>query len=269
MAEQSQTQSQTETLGAIAAAAQRLGVEAQVMEDLVIANRILFNQGVVDAFGHVSMRHPTRSGRFLQSRNLAPGLVRAEDLLEFDLDSIAVDKDAPRQFLERFIHGEIYKARPEVMAIVHSHSPTVVPFSISQKTSLRAVCHMCGFIGAKPPVFEIADEFGDGTDLLIRSGAMGAALARSLGQADIVLMRGHGSTVVGAGIREAVYRAVYTEVNASTQLQAIQLGEPRYLSEAEAAKTAKTMDSEVQRPWGLWKTRALAAATTATAVAAA
>jgi ribulose-5-phosphate 4-epimerase/fuculose-1-phosphate aldolase len=247
-------------LGDIAGAAQRLGVEPQVAEDLVIANRILYNQGVVDAFGHVSMRHPTRPDRFLQSRNLAPGLVKAEDLLEFDLDGVAVDKDAPRQFLERFIHGEIFKARPEVMAVVHSHSPTVVPFSISQKTSLRAVCHMCGFIGTKPPVFEISDEFGDGTDILIRSCEMGASLARSLGKSDIVLMRGHGSTVVGNGIREAVYRAVYTEVNASTQLQAIQLGDPRYLTEAEAAKTAKTMDSEVQRPWGLWRTLALEAA---------
>ena len=253
-------QALSEALGAVAATAQRLGVEPAVVEDLVIANRILFNQGVVDAFGHASMRHPSRSDRFLQSRNLAPGMVRAEDLLEFDLDGLAVDKDAPRQFLERFIHGEIYKARPEVMAVVHSHSPTVVPFSISKKNPMRAVCHMCGFIGIEPPVFEISDEFGDGTDLLIRSCEMGASLARSLGKSDIVLMRGHGSTVVGNGIREAVYRAVYTEVNASTQLQAIQLGDPRYLTAAEAAKTAKTMDSEVQRPWGLWKARALAAA---------
>ncbi|WP_083830818.1 class II aldolase/adducin family protein [Herbaspirillum lusitanum] len=246
-----------DSLGAISVVSEQIGIDPQVVEDLVVANRILFNQGVVDAFGHVSVRHPGRGDRFLLSRNMAPGLVCAEDLLEFDMNAVAVQSDPPRQFLERFIHSEIYKARPEVMAVVHSHSPTVVPFTVSKSTPLRAVCHMCGFIGTQVPLFEISDEFGDGTDLLIRSAAMGASLARSLGQSDLVMMRGHGSTVVARGIREAVYRAVYTEVNASTQLRAVQLGEPHYLSDAEAKTAAKVMDSETQRPWGLWKAKAL------------
>jgi len=247
------------TLGNIAQAAARLGVDAQSIEDLVFANRILYSQGIVDAFGHASIRHPVRRDHFILSRNVAPGLAMAEDLLEFDERGEAVMANPPRIFLERFIHGEIYRARPDVMAVVHSHSPTVVPFSVSPKTPMRAICHMCGFIGHQVPVFDIADDFGDDTDLLIRSREMGASLARALGTSAIVLMRGHGSTVVAKGIREAVYRAIYTEVNARTQHQALQLGEPRYLSEKEGMAATETMDSQVDRPWGLWRAQVLAA----------
>ena len=152
-----------------------------LIEDLVAANRILFDQGVVDAFGHVSARHDKAADRFLLARNMAPGRVTRDDIVEFDLDGNAVDAGGRRVYLERFIHSEIYRARPDVMAVVHNHSPTVVPFSVVPSQAFRPVCHMCGFIGAGAPNFEIRDVAGDATDLLIRSRELGAALARTLG----------------------------------------------------------------------------------------
>jgi HCOMODA/2-hydroxy-3-carboxy-muconic semialdehyde decarboxylase len=231
-------------------------VDPQLLQDLVAANHILFHQQVVDAFGHVSVRHDRRPDRFLLARNVAPALVGADDILEFEFDGSPVDARGQRVYLERFIHGEIYRARADVMAVVHSHSPAVVPYSVSRRTRLKPVCHMSGFLGAGAPLFEIRDTAGDGSDLLIRNAELGAALARSLGSAHCVLMRGHGSTVVAPSLKLAVYRAVYAEVNARLQTQALALGEPEYLTPAEAAAAAATTEGQVERPWQLWKAAA-------------
>lgn len=237
----------------------------ELIQDLVDANRILFHQGIVDAFGHVSARHPARPDRFLMSRNLAPGQVSAADILEYHVeDGEAVMDQPPRLYLERWIHSEIYKARPDVMAVVHSHSSAVLPFAVVRGARLVPVCHMCGFLGDAegngPPTFEIRNVAGAASDLLIRSRELGAALARTLGSGRVVLMRGHGSTVVGESVRVAVYRAVYTEVNAKLLLQALPLGPVEPLTPGEAEATRITNEGQVDRPWNLWKQLAAAPA---------
>jgi ribulose-5-phosphate 4-epimerase/fuculose-1-phosphate aldolase len=221
-----------------------------LIEDLVVANHILFDQGVVDAFGHISARHG--KDRFLLARNMAPGSVTADDVLEYDVDSEPLNASGRKVYLERFIHGEIYRKRPDVMAIVHSHSHSIVPLSVVSGVKLQAIFHMAGFIGQGAPVFEIRDVAGDATNLLISSNKLGAALADCLGDEDIVLMRGHGSTVVGGSVQQAVYRAVYAELNARYQLQATQLGEVTYLTQGESQACIQTVEGQVQRPWDLW-----------------
>jgi HCOMODA/2-hydroxy-3-carboxy-muconic semialdehyde decarboxylase len=228
------------------------GTVSSAIQELVDANHILFDQGVVDGFGHVSVRHPVRPDRFLLARSMAPGLVTAQDVLEFDLDGAPVEAGGPAAYLERFIHSEIYRKRPDVVAVVHSHSPAVVPFSVVTGTKLRPICHMCGFLGAGTPVFEIRDFAGAGSDLLISDNRLGAALAQSLGQGPAVLMRGHGSTVVGSTLRQAVFRAVYTEVGARLQTEAMRLGPVTYLTEEEAIATTKTNNTQIDRAWFLW-----------------
>ncbi|NML44673.1 class II aldolase/adducin family protein [Ramlibacter sp. G-1-2-2] len=225
----------------------------QLVDDLVVANHILFHQGVVDAFGHVSVRHDKNPEHFLLARNMAPGTVGAEDIVTYTHDGTPLDADGRRVYLERFIHGSIYRARPDVMAVVHSHSPSVVPFTVSRQARLRPVCHMSGFLGAGAPLFEIREAAGDASDLLITSDGLGRALADSLASANCVLMRGHGSTVVAPTLKLAVYRAVYAEVNARLQAQALQLGDPEYLTEGEARAAMASTEGQVERPWALWK----------------
>lgn len=227
---------------------------AELLRDLVTANRILFKHRVVDAFGHVSIRHDRDPQRFLLARNMAPALVTARDIVEFHLDGAPVNAGGRPVYLERFIHGEIYRARPDVAAVVHSHAPAVVPFGVSRSARLKPVWHMSGFLGLDTPVFEIRETAGDASDLLIRTNELGEALARALGQAGVVLMRGHGATVVGETLRQVVFRAVYTQVNAELQQRALQLGDVNYLSEAEATATAASVGSQVDRAWHLWKT---------------
>lgn len=229
--------------------------EAQARSDLAVANRILVHQGVLDAFGHVSVRHPARADRFLLARNMAPASVTPDDILEFDLDGEIVDGTGHKPYLERFIHGEVLRARPDAMAVVHSHSPAVIPFSVAQGVPLRAVSHMGSFLGVDTPVFEIRDVAGDASDLLIRDRPLGVALARSLGAGPAVLMRGHGVTVVGATLREAVFRAVYTEFNARIELEALGLGPVTFMTAGEAAASAATNASQVDRAWNVWKER--------------
>lgn len=224
--------------------------DAAIVEKLVVANRILARYGIVDGFGHVSVRMSAPEDGFLLSRSLAPATVKAGDILRFDLDGNAQDGDSRTPYLERFIHGEIYRARPDVQSIVHNHSPSVIPFGATRKP-LRPIYHMSGFIGAASAFFEIRDAGGN-TDMLVRDALLGAALARSLGDRTVVLMRGHGSTVVGASLEQAVYRAIYAEVNARLQTQARQLGEVTYLNAVEAAKAAAINDTQLPRVWELW-----------------
>jgi ribulose-5-phosphate 4-epimerase/fuculose-1-phosphate aldolase len=228
----------------------------ELITDLVAANHILFDQGVVDAFGHISVRHDKRPDRFLLARNMAPGAVTAADIVEFDLDGNPVNANGRRVYLERFIHGEIFRRRPDVMAVVHSHSHSIVPFSVVKGARLRALFHMAGFIGQDPPVFEIREAGGDATDLLISDNALGRALAEKFQGADIVLMRGHGSTVVAPSIPLAVYRAVYAELNAQYQMEASRMGEITFLTEAEGRACMGRVEGQVQRPWDLWKAQA-------------
>ncbi|TCK04209.1 class II aldolase/adducin family protein [Marinobacterium mangrovicola] len=229
---------------------------SSLLDDLVDANLILFNQGVVDAFGHVSVRNPEKPHHYFLSRNMAPGLVAREDIIEFDLDGNVVDGDTRKVYLERYIHGEIYRARPDVMAVVHSHSPSVVPFSAVKSSPLRPMCHMSGFIGNHVPNFEIRDVAGDATDLLITNQKLGAALSDTLADNTVVLMRGHGSTVVAPTLKQAVYRAVYVEVNAKLQAEASRLGPIEFLTDGETQTTQKTIEGQVERPWQLWRMNA-------------
>lgn len=227
-----------------------------LITDLATANHILYDQLVVDAFGHVSARHDKRPDRFLLARNMAPALVTADDILEFDLDGNAIDAGDRKVYLERFIHAEIYRARPNVGAVVHSHSHAVIPFGAMQSHKLQAIFHMGGFIGTQAPVFEIRECVGDGSDLLIRNSELGVALAKSLGPKSVVLMRGHGATVVGATLPEAVYRGVYLDINARLQLQAMGLGPVNYLTEAEGEAAAATTAGQIGRAWEMWKAQA-------------
>jgi ribulose-5-phosphate 4-epimerase/fuculose-1-phosphate aldolase len=231
-----------------------------LIAELVDANHILFHQGVVDGFGHVSVRHPGDPNRFLLARSMAPALVTAADIMVLDLDGTPAAPDPRPAYLERFIHGEIYRLRPDVASIVHSHSPAVVPFSVVGGVRLQAVCHMCGFLAEGMPIFEIRDTAGSGTDMLIRNQALGAALARSLGSHTAVLMRGHGSTVVGNRLRQAVFRAVYTELGARLQADAMRMGPVTYLSEAEGSAAAAANDGQIDRAWTLWRMAAERAA---------
>ena len=229
-----------------------------LIEDLVAANRILSNEGVVDGFGHVSVRHDSAASVFLLSRSMAPGLVTAADIMMFGEDGEALGGDRRTAYVERYIHSEIFKALPHIAAIVHSHSPAVVPFGVTT-ARLRPLYHMSSFLGADVPVFEIRDTGGEATDMLIRTPQLGAALAQSLGQATVALMRGHGNVVVGRSLPEVVFRAVYTEINARLQADAMRLGDGQvtYLSDGEAAASMATNAGVLTRAWELWKATAL------------
>ena len=237
-------------------------LDPDVVDDLVAAYRTLASLNVLDAFGHVSVRDPRNPNRYLMSRSIAPEAVTAADILVLDLDSQIVDRkdEGTLLYRERFIHGEIYKVRPDVNAVVHSHSPTVVPFTVT-RAKLRPILHNAGFLGYGAPLFEIRKCAGNATDLLVETPALGKALARSLGKnAAVVLMRGHGDSVVGPTLRDAVFRAYYTEVNARLQLQAITIGGPiNFLTKEEAITSSEAMLRAAARPWALWRAKALAA----------
>jgi ribulose-5-phosphate 4-epimerase/fuculose-1-phosphate aldolase len=233
------------------------GAAAAVIDDIVTGSRILADFGVVDGFGHVSARDPRNPNHFLMSRSLAPALVTADDIMEFDLDGNAVDARGRSLFLERFIHSEIYKARPDVMAVVHTHSPGVIPFTISQ-VPLRPVFHNAAFLAAGTPLWDIRKDFGE-TDMLVRNPAIGKSLALALGDKPVVLMRGHGDATVGPSVKMAVFRAYYTDVNAKLQSQAVALGgEVNYLTPGEGAKADAVNSVVIDRIWNLWKMRVAA-----------
>jgi ribulose-5-phosphate 4-epimerase/fuculose-1-phosphate aldolase len=227
--------------------------ESALIEDLVYANRILYDQGVLDGFGHVSVRDDKNPQHFLLARSMAPGLVTTKDILEYDADGAPIDTAGRAGYLERFIHAAIYRARPDVKAVVHSHSPSLIAFSVTG-TSLRPVYHLSSFLGSGTPIFDIRDAAGM-TDMLIRDNHLGDALAKVLGDRAVALMRGHGSVVVGNSVQQAVYRLIYTEIDARLQMDAARLGSITYLSPEETAKSAATLDAQVPRAWELWKSR--------------
>lgn len=224
----------------------------ELLEELATAYHILANTGVVDAYGHVSVRNPADPSHYFLQRNLPPALSTAADLVEYDLDSKPIAANAPAGFTERYIHGEIYRARPDVMAVVHFHAPEVIPFGVSG-VPLRPIYHMAGFLGVGVPVFEIRD-IGV-TDMLIRSPELGQGLAKSLGDKPVVLLRGHGAVAVAPSLHVAVGRAYYTMMNARLQAQAMQMSaNPMYLSPEEATRTAA--QDGFERAWTLWKSEA-------------
>jgi HCOMODA/2-hydroxy-3-carboxy-muconic semialdehyde decarboxylase len=226
-------------------------VDPALIEDLVAASRILAQQGVLDAWGHVSIRHPKNPQRYLISRARAPALVTASDIMELDLDSNPVDGDDRRMFLERFIHGEAFKARPDVNAVVHSHSPTIIPFSVTEEP-LRAVSSVASFLACGCPVFEIREP-GITKGLLVTSIKQGAALAKVLGDKPVALLRGHGNIVVAPDIHRVVHRALYTEVNAKQLAMALSFRKPiKYIELDEMLDPQRLGDS-----WEVWKTAAM------------
>jgi ribulose-5-phosphate 4-epimerase/fuculose-1-phosphate aldolase len=227
-----------------------------LIEELVVGNRILFERNVVDAFGHISVRHDKDPSKFLLSRHRAPGLVSAEDLITYDLDCNPLDNKDARQYGEKWIHGEIYRARPDVIAVVHCHAPALIPFGATRNT-LKPLYHMSGFLGEGVAHFEIRDTAGPTTDMLIRTQQLGKALAGCLADKPMVLMRGHGATMAGKSIQQVVYRSIYAALNASLQMEAVQLGEPIYLEREEARKAAATNDGALDRAWALWQREAM------------
>ncbi len=232
----------------------QLTADPALVEDVVAANRILAALEIVDGYGHVSARHDKDPNRYLIARSVAPELVTADDILELDLDSAPTDGSKPRMYLERFIHGEIYKRRPDVKAIVHHHAASIIPFSVSN-VALRPVYHMAAFIGQGVPVFDIREVAGD-TDMLVRTPELGAALARTLAGKPAALMRGHGAVVVGDSLAQAVGRSYYLQMDAKLQAQAAALGsDVKYLDEGEARKAEGFGGYE--RSWELWKRKAI------------
>jgi ribulose-5-phosphate 4-epimerase/fuculose-1-phosphate aldolase len=231
--------------------------DPKLIEDLVAAYRILAQQGVLDGFGHVSARHDRAANRFIMSRSLAPELVTANDLIEFDLDANPVDARGRSLYSERFIHAEIYRARNDVKAVVHNHAPSLIPFGVST-VPLRPMYHMAAFIGNGIPIFDIRKSFGM-TDMLVSDSKKGHALAETLSDKTAVLMRGHGVAVVGSTIPIAVGRSIYLDLNARIEAQAIGLGgNITYLDPQEAQKMMDAGENRAyERPWELWKAKAM------------
>ena len=226
--------------------------------DLVIANRILAREDVVDAYGHVSMRHPKDPNRYLLSRSRSPELVDIDDIFEFTLDGKPVSGDGRPPYLERFIHGAIYEARPEVMGVIHSHAEDTLPFGLT-KAKLVPVIHSGSVIGTEVPVWDIADKFGDATNLLVTNMDQGRDLAQRLAGNRLVLMRGHGFACAGRSLMDAVRTGVYGPKNARVQMAAMRLGEPKQMSANEIAARTDLFNpdtAEMWRAWEYWARRA-------------
>ena len=231
--------------------------DPRLIEDLVAANRILAMEGMLDGWGHVSVRHNRDPNRYLLSRNLAAELVSASDIMEFDLDSVPVDSRGRDLYSERFIHGEVYKMRPDVVAVVHTHAPSLIPFTVT-KMPLKPMYHRAAFIALGIPVFEIRDAAGM-TDMLIRNGALGRSLAQTLGDKPAALMRGHGATVVAPSLPRLVGRTYFMALNATLQMQAMAIGGPiTYLDPEEARLIEAREGYGLGRAWEAWKRKAMA-----------
>ncbi len=229
-------------------------VTAEFTADLAAASRILAERGVVDAFGHISHRHPDAPDRYLMSRAMAPALVTPDDIIEYSLDSEPCNANGRGSFLERFIHGEVYKARPDINSVAHSHSPSVIPFGLVD-TKMEAMFHNAAFLAAGVPVFDISEKFG-ATDMLVSDGSKGVAFAESLGDRDVALMRAHGSVACGSTLQTAVFRAVYTEVNARVQHWTVALGgaTPMAALDEEEGRLADVPNQGAcLRAWDLWR----------------
>jgi HCOMODA/2-hydroxy-3-carboxy-muconic semialdehyde decarboxylase len=235
---------------------QTMSTLAEALHELVLANRILANEGVVDAFGHVSIRHPDNPDRYLLSRSRAPELIVVDDLMEFTLDGDAIDLQDRTPYGERMIHGAIYEQRPEVMSVIHNHSYEIIPFTVTG-VAIRPIAHTSSPIGSDIPTWDMRDKFGE-TDHLVITMEHGRDLASCLGDRPIALMKRHGCVVAGSNVKNAVMAAYYLQVNAKMQMQALQLGTPDYLTptEVEKCQARQTSPLAVDRAWEYWCLRA-------------
>jgi HCOMODA/2-hydroxy-3-carboxy-muconic semialdehyde decarboxylase len=232
-----------------------MGKLDELIEELVTANRILARENVVDSFGHISVRHPEHPQRYLLSRSRAPDCIERDDIIEFTLDGAAIDGRGLAPYLERFIHGALYEARPDIMSVVHNHSESVIPFGVTGQR-IKPIYHMGASIGHEVPIWDSHDRFGD-TALLVENMEMGRDLAKRIGAGATALMRGHGATVAGNSIRHAVYICVYLEENARLQKQAMGMGEIRFLTAGEVDNVrARTGPYGINRAWENWCRRA-------------
>jgi ribulose-5-phosphate 4-epimerase/fuculose-1-phosphate aldolase len=230
-------------------------MDALALDELVTANRILAREGILDAFGHVSVRHPAHPDRFCLSRARAPECIEASDIMQFALDGAPFEPAGRTPYAERFIHAAVYAARPDVRAVVHNHSPGVIPFGVTG-VPLRPIMHMCASMGTEIPVWDSRTSFGD-TNLLVTNAAMARDLASALGPRSVALMRGHGCVVAGASLREVVFNAIYLELNAALQQRAGALGEIRFLSDGEVRAVLDTRSAfTFERAWEYWCRRA-------------
>jgi ribulose-5-phosphate 4-epimerase/fuculose-1-phosphate aldolase len=224
--------------------------EGELLRQLVVANHLLAQHKIVDSWGHVSVRSQERPERFFLARSVAPAQVVGGDLLELEVATGEVVGDAG-SYLERHIHAGIYRARPDVQAVVHNHAPALIPFGVTS-VALRPVAHVAGFLGAGVPVFDIRDATGSETSMLVDNSGLGDLLAGSLLSSPVVLMRGHGATVVGSSLKQALYRSVYAVQNAAMQAEAMRFGEVNFLSEGESRQAAATIDRSLDRVWDNW-----------------
>jgi len=254
----------TVTAGQTAKPAPATGGNGTILDDLVVANRILANENILDGLGHVSVRSLQRPDHFFLSRDLAPGLVTAADLVEYDLDGNPVNPKAPQGYRERYLHAAIYKTRPDVNSVVHSHMPSVLPFT-DVTMPLRPMYHMAAFLLPGVPVFEVRSVQGQ-VGMLIDNNKVGAALAQTLGKNTVALLRGHGVAIVGVSVPDAVSSAIFTDVNARAQMQAVALGgNIHYLTQADMAPPTPNQQPAAQpgtagyypRSWGIWKAKAM------------
>jgi len=227
-----------------------------ILQELVIANRILANEGIVDAFGHASVRHPDHPDRYIMACSRSPGIVTVCDLMEYTLDGDPLDQQGRPMYAERHIHGGVYEIRPDIKAVIHNHSHAVIPFGLTD-TEIRPVFHMGSTMLGPVPIWDIADNFGD-TTLLVLNMDQGRDLAQGMQGGRIALMRGHGCVVGGNTIKEAVMIAIYLEANAKLQMQALQLGEPRYMTGGEIEQCSERITGElaIDRAWEYWTIRA-------------
>lgn len=234
------------------------------IRDLVIANHILGNEGVVDAFGHVSIRHPENPGRYFLARSRSPQIVEEDDILEFDLDSNCVDDKGFRTYSERFIHGSVYKARPEVGAVCHSHAHELVPFTVTG-TNIRPVWVFSASIGPDVPIWEVRDDFPDEDNMLINDDRVGSSMARALGQRNAIMLRGHGAVIVAGDVKQTVMISMGLMLNAKMMMEAHVLAaargtnaDIRFLSEGEIRSTTEILYNKrgLNRAWEFWSLKA-------------
>lgn len=221
--------------------------------ELVVANRVLAHLGVVDSFGHITVRNPEHPDRYFMARSRAPGMVTEEDILEFRLDSTPIDLRGMQPYSERPIHGMIYQARPDVMSVCHNHARELLPFAVT-RMAMRPAIHTAAVMGAEVPVWDIREEFGD-TTMLVTTNEMGRSLARKIGEGRAALMRGHGSVVAAASMRQAVFIAHYMRVNAEVLMKAASLSTPiTFLStsEVEQSRNAHERPGTLERVWEEW-----------------
>jgi HCOMODA/2-hydroxy-3-carboxy-muconic semialdehyde decarboxylase len=224
----------------------------ELVSKVAQANRILYKLGILDGFGHLSARMDNSPEHFLLSRNRAPALIQPSDIMVYNMDGEPANPTEEKSYLERYIHSEIYRQRPDVMAVVHSHSASLIPFGVTN-VELKPIYHMSGFLGEGAARFEIRDAVGDDNDLLVRDRHMGEALATSLARKNFVLMRGHGGTIVAPSVEIAVYRAYYVETNAKLQLTAMSLNSPiEFLNAKEAHNSMVTNEGQIKRAWDFW-----------------